>query len=246
MQLSRILKRLIMNKKVEIIPAILPITWKEVENGVASIQGMVKSAQIDICDGKFAPNATWPYKKRDDTFEMMIREERGLPGWEGLDYEFDLMVSDPAEIVDDWVTVGATRIIIHAESNGIAEALGRLKDRVEIGLALNIETNINIIEPFKDAIKFVQCMGIRNVGFQGQIFDEAVIAKIREVKCKYPELLISVDGGVSLENAKQLIDAGADRLVVGSAIFDSENPIETLMELKDIACHSRESGNPVY
>ncbi|MEK7501644.1 MAG: hypothetical protein AAB629_01845 [Patescibacteria group bacterium] len=223
-----------MNKKVEIIPAILPKTFKELEESVASIQGLVKSVQIDICDGKFVPNATWPYRKRDDSFEMIIREQQGLPFWEKLDYEFDLMVSNPCEVVDDWVKAGATRIIIHAESEGVAEAIKKLDNRVEVGLALNIETPISATEPFKEMIQFVQCMGIRHVGFQGQAFDGEVIEKIKAIRLEYPDVIISIDGGVSLENAKQLIEAGVNRLVVGSVIFDSENIINTIRQFRDL------------
>ena len=223
-----------MNKKVEIIPAILPKTFKELEESVTSIQGLVKSVQVDICDGKFASNATWPYRKHDDSFEMIIREQQGLPSWEKLDYEFDLMVSNPSEVVDDWVKAGAMRIIIHVESKEVTETLKKLENRVEIGLALNIETPILAIEPFKDIVKFVQCMGIRHVGFQGQAFDGEVIGKIKEIKSQYPNLLVSVDGGVSLNNAGQLVEAGADRLVVGSAIFDSGNIVDTIRQFHNL------------
>jgi len=224
-----------MNKKVEIIPAILPHRYSEIEDGVASVQGLVKFVQVDICDGKFVPNATWPYRKHDDTFELIIREEQGMPLWDELDYEFDLMISNPLNVVDDWINAGAARIIVHAESQNVPETIEKIEGRVEIGLALNIETDISVIEQFKEKIKFVQCMGIRKAGFQGQAFDVAVLDKIREIKSIYPDLSISVDGGVSLDNINDLIQAGADRLVVGSAIFGSENVIETLMEFKSIA-----------
>lgn len=219
---------------VEIIPAILPKDFNELEDRVASIQRLVKLVQIDICDGKFVPNTTWPYKKHDDSFEKIIHEKQGLPGWEKLDYEFDLMVSNPSEVVLDWVKAGATRIIIHAESNGVAETLKKLENLVEIGLALNIETPISVIEPFKDSIEFIQCMGIRLVGFQGQVFDNEVIRKIKEIRETYPHLLTSVDGGVSLDNARQLIGVGVDRLIVGSAIFDSENALDAIRRFRNL------------
>jgi ribulose-phosphate 3-epimerase len=222
-----------MKNKVEIIPAILPKTFKEVEEGVAAIQGFVKSVQIDICDGKFTSEASWPYKKHDDSFEIIVREEQGLPYWEKLDYEFDLMVDNSSEVIDDWIAAGAARIIIHVESKNVAETINKIGNRVEIGLALNIETPISVIEPFKEKIKFVQCMGIRRIGFQGQTFDDEVIGKIKEIKSKYPNLLISVDGGVSLVNAESIIAAGVDRLVVGSAIFGSENVIDTINKFMD-------------
>jgi ribulose-phosphate 3-epimerase len=224
-----------MENKVEIIPAILPKDFKGLEDKISLIQGLVKTAQVDICDGRFAPNMTWPYRKHDDSFDRIVREEQGLPGWEKLDYEFDLMVNNPVEVVDDWIKAGATRIIIHAESEAIEETIRKITNRVPIGLALNVETPINSIEPHKNSVQFIQCMGIDKVGFQGQEFDSKVLKKIEEIKSKYPNVIISVDGGVSLENAKQLITAGASRLVIGSAIFDSDNPIGALREFQRLA-----------
>lgn len=219
--------------KIEIIPAILPKDFAEVEDKASLVLGSVKTVQIDICDGQFVPNATWPYKKHDLTFDKLLKEEEGLPGWEKLNYEIDLMVNRAEEIVEDWVSAGATRIIIHAEMKGdLGLTIANLKDRAEIGLALNIETPIDVIEKYKDDIQFIQCMGIDHIGFQGQKFDEEVVNKVREIKTKYSDLPISVDGGVSLENASKLIEAGANRLVVGSAIFDSDNVFEAIADFK--------------
>jgi ribulose-phosphate 3-epimerase len=77
-------------------------------------------------------------------------------------------------------------------------------------------------------------MGIKNVGFQGQDMDEKVYETISAIRAKYPELPISVDGGVTLENAGDLVDAGATRLVSGSAIFGSNNPKEAIDYLKSL------------
>jgi ribulose-phosphate 3-epimerase len=220
-------------KRTEIIPAILPLDFAELEEKVELIKGFVKTVQIDICDGQFVANATWPYKKHDQAFDKMTKEEIGLPGWEVLNYEFDLMVNRPEEVIDEWVSAGATRIIIHAEAKGdIGKAIASLQGRVEVGLALNIETPIDVIETYKDQITFVQCMGIDNIGFQGQAFDEKVLLKVEEIKIKYPNLAVSVDGGVSLDSAQLLIEAGVDRLVVGSAIFNSESAIDAVQGFK--------------
>ncbi len=224
-----------MSKKIEIIPAILPYDYAELEDKVSLITGFVKSVQVDICDGQFVPNATWPYKKNDITFEKIIKEEEGLPSWQDLNYEFDLMVNHPAGVVDEWVIAGANRIIIHIESKGdINEAIEKLKDRVEIGIAINVETDIGALKPYIDRIQFIQCMGIDHIGFQGQIFDEKVIEKILLIKKTYPDLPISVDGGVSLETAPKLIEAGANRLVAGSAIFGDENVIDNISKFKKL------------
>jgi ribulose-phosphate 3-epimerase len=225
-------------KSTEIIPAILPQDFAELEDKVGLIRGVVKTVQVDICDGHFVPNFTWPYKKKDNTFEQMIREDEGLPSWETLDYEFDLMVDHPEKVVDDWVAIGATRIIIHIEAKGDpAKAVEMLQGRVEIGLALNMNTPVDALKAYankiKDgAIQFIQLMGIDNVGFQHQAFDDKVIERVKAVKEAFPDLPISVDGGVSLDNAADLIDAGADRLIVGSAIFAAENPLSAIEEFK--------------
>ena len=222
-------------KKIEIIPAVLPKDYFELEEKVETIKGFTKRMQVDICDGQFVLSATWPYKKEDDTFEKLQKEEVGLPGWETIDYEFDLMVNRPEDIVESWIIAGANRLIIHVEAKGdIKSALEEINGAVEVGLAINIDTDISALEPYKDDISFVQCMGIDQIGFQGQSFDDQVLKKIKAVKKAYPNLAISVDGGVSMDNALSLIKAGADRLVIGSAIFGSNNPIDTLQTFKKL------------
>lgn len=211
----------------EIIPAILPRDFAELSNKIEIVRGLAKSVQVDICDGQFVPNATWPYKKHDDSFEAIQKEEMGMPDWEDINYEFDLMCNQPQDIVGEWVIAGGNRIIVHVEAKGdVPAAIDYLQGKTEVGLAINIDTPIDAIEPIKDKISFVQCMGIDRIGFQGQSFNTRVIEKVKNVRAAYPSLSISVDGGVNLENARELINAGADRLVVGSAIFGSDNPIE--------------------
>lgn len=222
-------------KKAEIIPAILPRDFAELEDKASLVQGVVKTIQIDVCDGQFVPNATWPYRKHDNNFDLLLSEDIGLPSWEEINYEFDLMVNNPEEVVMDWLRVGSSRIIIHIESSGdISKAIDLVGGEVEIGLAINIETNIDKLEEYKDKIQFVQCMGIDRIGFQGQTFDDKVIEKIKSIHAKYPDLVISIDGGVSLDNAKDLIMAGATRLVVGSSIFDSDNVFDAVEKFKAI------------
>jgi ribulose-phosphate 3-epimerase len=220
---------------VEIIPAILAKDFTEIQEDTEHVKGWVKTIQIDVCDGQFVPNPTWPYRKHDDTFEKISREEEGLPGWDVFDFEIDLMANRPEDLVDAWVSAGAARIIIHAEATGdVARAVDILEGRVEVGLALAMETPLSVIEPLREKINFIQLMGIDNVGFQHQPFDEKVLGKIKEARIKYPGLPISVDGGVSLETAPELIAAGADRLVVGSAIFGADNIIQAIEDFKEL------------
>jgi ribulose-phosphate 3-epimerase len=221
---------------MEIIPAILPRDFKDLEKHVEQVIGLVPLVQVDVCDGQFTPLPSWPCKKHDDNFDAIVRGDRGLPAWEDIDYEFDLMVNRPEDIVDDYVAAGATRIVIHAEARGdIAKAIESLQGKAEIGLALNIDTPLDAVEPYKDRIQYIQLMGIDNVGFQGQAFDEKVVAKIKELRKKYPQLEIQIDGGVNQETAPLLMEAGADRLVIGSAIFESDNAIEAVEKFKHLS-----------
>lgn len=225
----------------EIIPAILPENIDDLREKLSLVSGLVPLAQIDVCDGKFTSSKTWPYKKGvDEMFLRIVEQEEGFPFWDSIDLEADLMVRHPENIIDDWIAAGAKRIIIHIESTPdplslfkkIRQEYGRASESsygIEIGVALNIETpNEEVYDILNEndekgmpAIDFVQFMGIENIGYQGEPFDERVFEKIRELREEFPDTIISVDGGVSLDNAAELILAGADRLVSGSAIFES-------------------------
>jgi ribulose-phosphate 3-epimerase len=222
----------------QIIPAILPRDYSEVVEKADLVAGLAKIVQIDICDGQFVPNATWPYKKHDQNFERLISEAEGLPHWQEIDYEFDLMMNYSEEKdIENWIKTGADRLIIHVESKGDIHRMIEIASIVDVSLALSEETPINKLDEFlskHENIKDVQLMGIDNIGFQGQKFDERVIDKIRAVKERFPNINITIDGGVSLENAPSLLDAGADRLVVGSQIFNSDNIVEAYHQFVSI------------
>lgn len=225
----------------EIIPAILPEDIDDLREKLSLVSGIVPLAQIDVCDGKLTPTKTWPYRKGvDETFLRIVAQEEGFPFWDNIDFEADLMVKHPENIVDSWIAAGAKRIIIHIESTPDPLSLARkIKQEygfsgessygVQIGIALNVETpNEEVYELLGDTddegvstADFVQFMGIENIGYQGEPFDERVIEKIADLREVFPDIIISVDGGVSLDNAAELIEAGASRLVSGSAIFES-------------------------
>ena len=221
---------------MEIIPAILPKNFQEIEEKIELINGLSGVVQIDICDGKFVPTITWPYWKADENFEAILREERGMPEWESFDYQFDLMINEPsADDARKWLSAGAESIILHLESSkDLNPAIDVLKGLVEIGIAINNTSNSDDLNRYIDRIQFVQIMGIRKAGFQGQRFENATLDKVKEIKSKFPDLKIQVDGGVNQENAVILKNAGVDRIVVGSAIFQSGDVVEACDEFKKI------------
>jgi ribulose-phosphate 3-epimerase len=221
---------------MEIIPAILPKNFREIEEKVELIVGVSPLVQIDICDGKFVPTVTWPYWKADENFEKILREECGMPEWEKINYEFDLMISNPTE--DDarkWLSAGAERIVLHHESSkDLSPVIAVLSGLVEIGIAVNATTNLEEVKKYADKIQYIQCMGIRKAGFQGQKFEPSTLDKIKEIKAVFPNLKIQIDGGVTLENAPLLKHAGVDKIVTGSAIFSSENIVDTFEDFRAI------------
>lgn len=213
---------------MEIIPAILPRDFADLSEKIDLVKGFVTTVQVDICDGQFTPHATWPYKKADDNFAEILEEKQGMPAWQEIDFEIHLMTKNPEEIIGEWITAGAKRIIIHPKSTQkISECIAMMQGVVEIGLAFNINEDI-VLQP---GVDFIQLMGIDEIGEQGHVFNEAVIEKVHEVKDMYPDLPVSVDGGVTLENAPHI---HADRLVIGSAIFESENIPQTIDQFHSI------------
>ncbi|GMQ94894.1 MAG: ribulose-phosphate 3-epimerase [Patescibacteria group bacterium] len=236
---------------MEIIPAIMPKSFKELEEKASLLAGLVDVVQIDVMDGRFVPEKTWPYAGEDVSLKELAGGKRHFPESARLSYEIDLMVSQPEESMGSWIWAGARRIIFHIESIGdmdlfwekishidppadFLKALGVEKSDVELGLALNIETPNEALFPHIEKVDFVQCMGIARIGYQGEPFDERVLHKLRDLRKHYPELILSVDGGVNLETAPRLIEAGANRLVSGSAILESKDIKKRIKEFQSI------------
>ena len=232
----------------EIIPAILAKNFDELDADLSLIRGTAKEVQIDICDGSFVPSKTWPFNaplgKADENFEAIVAQEEGMPFWEDFDFEFDLMVKNPLQKIGDFVALGASRVVVHLDSAN-DEEIKKILDEygnddmkefgIEIGLAVSATTDMARAEKFIPMAAFVECMGIKKIGFQGQPLDESVIERIKTLRRKFPELIISVDGGVHENNIGKLVAAGADRLIEGSAIWDSETPGETIKHFQNLA-----------
>lgn len=196
---------------IEIVPAILPKNFADLRDKLSLVRNLTRLVQIDICDEKLV-------------------FENGLPFWEDFDFEIDLMVEEPENKLDYFINAGAQRIIFHPGiTKNLDAIIKKLAGVADIGIALDFATPPNVIELFLKQIDTIQVMGIRKIGFQGEPFEETTIDKVAILREKYPNLAISVDGGVNLENAKQLIKAGVTRLVIGSAIFENDN-LKTAME----------------
>lgn len=230
-----------------IVPAIIPKSKKDLDDGISRLKNVATSVQIDVVDGKFAKPACWPYIPGSKEFAEMVAKEEMLPGWGEIKYDIDLMVANPEEVAGSWITLGATRITIHAESTQYLDRLlGELAvkyghdkdftpDLLAIGLAIGLTTDIALIEPYISKIDYVQFMGIATIGKQGEPFDTRVIDRVHRFRNKYPDMPIQVDGGITRHTAPALLSAGVSRLIVGHALMEASDIAEEYRSFTDLA-----------
>ena len=199
------------------VPAILPSSHADLKEKLALLVDApgLERIQIDVVDGKFAEPACWPYTA---PLEMRERVEKGemLPHPDRISYEVDLMCVDPETAAAEWLSLGARRLTFHAETTtDLPHLLSFAKehygaggdfatDLVSFGVAINLGSDLNLIESVLGEVSYVQFMGIARIGRQGQPLDERVFEKIRVFHERHPEVPIQVDGGVTLENTKKL------------------------------------------
>jgi ribulose-phosphate 3-epimerase len=236
---------------MNIIPAILEASYQEIENKIESVLHDIEKVHIDICDGLFVSRKTWPYSASSNNrieenyqIKKLLNEEIGLPNWDSINYEFDLMVQNPDIQQDIWARIGANVIIIHPTSfKDEAVMLDFIKEidsfMIDIVIAVTYEEYFKHEEVIKDLlnrkiIKSLQIMTIKNIGSQGQKFDERCFALIEKIKTENPDTLLRVDGGVNTNNIEKIIDLNVDEIIIGSAIFNLGNSRENLNYFKDL------------
>lgn len=227
-----------------IIPAILPASREDLESKLARLHGLTRSVQIDVVDGRYASPATWPYTERGTSD---LGSEGLLPYLGHFQYEFDLMVENPGLVAGAWVDHGAARLTLHAESTRDLDAVigtlereyghdkGFAPDLLAIGLAVGAEADLALINPYLDRIDYVQFMGIRTIGRQGEPFDTRIVRKIVAFRKEHPDIRVQVDGGVNLSTAPILLDAGVSRLIVGSGLWKAPNLEAELAKYQQLA-----------
>src|SRR5438105_8790545 len=105
---------------IDIIPAIMADSYDDLELKAGRVRAHVPLVQLDIMDGVFVRSKSWPYTtggiKKDEHFLALTEQDEGMPYWDELDYEIDLMISEPEKRIDDWLPLGASRLIFHIES----------------------------------------------------------------------------------------------------------------------------------
>jgi pentose-5-phosphate-3-epimerase len=222
----------------EIIPAVLPKNFEDIETLVRRLDRLGGTIQIDLCDGKFVTTQTWPYIKGS---LPEFKDDFELPGWEYFDYEIDLMIQSPELYIDNLKNLGVSRAVIHIKSTskeGFIEACRKLESYdIEVGVGLeNISTDyaLFIRELENTEIPYyIQVMGIDVIGRQGEPFSNASLEFIKKIRLEYPEITIQVDGSVSGETIELLVKAGVSRFVVGSWL-STGHAKDKVQELKNL------------
>ncbi|HEY2725610.1 MAG TPA: ribulose-phosphate 3-epimerase [Parafilimonas sp.] len=181
---------------------------------------------LDVMDGRFVPNISFGIP----VIEHVRKATNKI-------CDVHLMIEEPGNLVPAFKKAGADNIIVHLE---VCPNLHRNIQQIrELGaqpaVAINPHTPVFLLEDILADLHHVLIMTV-NPGFGAQKFIPHTIDKIKQLRKMIDEkklnVLIEIDGGVTVENAKELIDAGADVLVAGNTVFSSENPIETIKKLK--------------
>ena len=183
---------------------------------------------LDVMDGVFVPNIS---------FGMPVIAAINKHTLKPLDVH--LMIENPDSYIKDFKAVGANILTVHYEAcTHLHKTLQAIKEEgMKAGVALNPHTPVELLEGIIHEIDLVLIMSV-NPGFGGQKFIESTYEKVRKMKALITkngaETKIEIDGGVTSANAKKLIEAGADVLVAGSFVFKSDNPSQTIADLKNL------------
>lgn len=183
---------------------------------------------LDVMDGVFVPNISFGFP--------IIRNIKKNTN-KILDVH--LMIVSPDKYIKNFKEVGANILTVHYEAcTHLHRSIQAIKNEgMKAGVAINPHTPVNLLLNILDEVDLVCVMSV-NPGFGGQNFIENTYNKIKELKYLRDKssnnFLIEVDGGVNIENAKKLIEIGADILVAGSSVFKSEDPKKTIKKLKSI------------
>lgn len=208
-------------------PSILTANFCELKKEIDLLEEAgVEYIHLDIMDGKFVPNITFGPKIISD-----LRSQYNLV------FDAHLMVEKPELMLDEFAKAGCDIITIHAESTThlhrqiqYIKSLGK-----KAGVSLNPHTPLSELEYIIDDLDQILIMSV-NPGFGGQSFIPAIMEKIKKARNMIGDrdIMLQVDGGIKLNNVKDVLSAGANSIVVGSAIFDGENVYENAREFLEI------------
>ena len=213
----------------KIAPSILAADFANLQRDVEMVnQSDADWFHLDIMDGVFVPNIS---------FGMPV--VKAIANYAKKPLDVHLMIVDPDRYLKDFADLGADVLTVHYEAcNHLHRTIHAIKgEGMQAGVAITPHTSIHLLEDTLQDIDLVCVMSV-NPGFGGQSFIENTytkVSKLRElIERKNTNTLIEIDGGVNAGNAERLVAAGANILVAGSFVFNSQNPAETISNLKSL------------
>jgi ribulose-phosphate 3-epimerase len=244
-----------MNKSepIQIIPTCVPQSAADIYEKILVVKSFSSALHLDIDDGKFTPEASWPFNKMSKKGIQSREEDREVESQiKALDIPVDnfliqvhLMVSGGREhlrLGENFIQAGVQSVIIHCESSitplaVFTDTLGAwsLLGVKEIGVAILLDTPLEKLDPLLPFCDFIQVLSVSSIGAQGATFDLRAIERVKELRTRFPSHPIAVDGGVSLKNIASLVQAGATRFAVGSAIAQATDQAQAYTDLKAAA-----------
>ncbi len=212
--------------EIKIAPSILSADFWRLGEEVALVEeGGAHLIHVDVMDGRFVPNIS-----------VGIPVVEGLKAHARLPLDVHLMIVEPERYVKDFARAGADIITFQMEATPHPHRVIQMikEEGKKAGAVLNPSTPLNVLDYILGDLDMVLLMSV-NPGFGGQKFIPAVMDKIRALRKKAPELDIEVDGGIGPANVGEVVGAGANVIVAGSAIFHSPDPRETTREMVRLA-----------
>ncbi|WP_316829336.1 ribulose-phosphate 3-epimerase [Pedobacter aquatilis] len=216
-----------------IAPSILSADFGNLQRDIEMINNSEADwIHFDVMDGAFVPNISFGFP--------ILSAIRPLTQ---KIIDAHLMIVKPERFIAQFAKLGADRITVHLEENKhLHRTVNAIKDLgVKVGVALNPHTPVSLLDDIIEDLDLVLIMSV-NPGFGGQQFIHNTYKKIGDLKHlihgRNEELIIQVDGGVSLENVAALSSAGVHAFVAGNAIFASENPTETISKMKNLTVNN--------
>ena len=212
-----------------IAPSLLAADFLHLEDVCNMVnQSQADRLHLDVMDGRFVPNISFGIP----VIQQVTKINKKVS-------EVHLMIVEPEKYIHSFYEAGANTLIIHLEACvHLHRNIEQIKSLgMKAGVAVNPHTPVTLLDDILEDIDLVCLMSV-NPGFGGQRFIPRTLYKIHQLRSMINErnlnVDIEIDGGVDLENAKSIVDAGANVLVAGSTVFNAKDPLETISKLSEI------------